>query len=270
MQIQLKEMVKAARPKMKTLVLRPIQTTRSQELDLTKVYLDTVRVWEAGRAEIMVAYAADLPTMTDAAITRDFMGSVRTAIEVVSVRASERRSLFTRAYKNFGAKVVRRHIASIVASLKYSTGIDLSTTLTPSDVEETVEMLLARNVALIKDVSDQTQAKIMDAVLRGLQARTPPREVAEQIQMITGFSRKRSIRIASDQAVKMNSALDRERLTQLGFTEIIWNHSDKKYFRPEHKARDGKVYKFTDPIMKTDPPGHAIYCGCTSQGKMDL
>ncbi len=47
-------------------------------------------------------------------------------------------------------------------------------------------------------------------------------------------------------------------------------HSRKKHPRKEHVARDGNVYKWTDPAIIDDKPGYAPFCGCRAAFVLEL
>lgn len=146
--------------------------------------------------------------------------------------------------------------------------VDLTTMLGPVDAKETLDTVLARNVALIRDVSEEARGRIADIVLRGLQARTPAREVAKELNEAIGKSQARSVRIASDQLNKLTSALDAERQRQAGIEEWIWRHSGKRHPREDHLARNGKHY--TDETAPEDEPGELPFCGCRRQAWLNL
>lgn len=166
--------------------------------------------------------------------------------------------------------------------MQTATAIDLATLIGPQDVRETLETVIARNVALVRSVSDQTRERIADAVFRGLQARTPPRTVAREIAEAVAMGRKRALRIAADQNVKLGSALNEERRRQAGIDSFTWVHSGKMHSRPEHVARDGKLYSEnaervgqeyegrTIRKVPEDKPGELPYCGCTSRAVLIL
>lgn len=141
-----------------------------------------------------------------------------------------------------------------------ASGVDLETILTSGDVQQTLEQILEWNTNLVADVSAQTRQRISSAVFAGLTARTPAREVAKEISEATGMARDRSRRIASDQLSKLTSSLAAERRKQAGITSWQWRSSHKLHFRPEHQARDGKVY--TDETAPADLPGQLPFCGC--------
>lgn len=264
--IPLREMVKRRNPRLRVLRLRPIEPTRSLETSLASIYMRCVRIWEREKQQVIAAYGS--VTVTDG-IVRD-NEFIRTVIEAITGQVVAELSFWEILLAGWADSVVQWHTRRIIANLKYAANVDLGDILTEADVADTVEAVLARNMALIRDVSDQTRARVSDIVFRGITAQTPTRDIGKQINAATGMARKRSLRIASDQAMKLSAALDRQRLRQLGFDGIEWRHSHKRNFRPEHKKRDGQFFRWNDPVLKTDPPGFAPFCGCTSIGKMDL
>ena len=74
-----------------------------------------------------------------------------------------------------------------------ATSVDLQTMIGPADVRETVEAVIQRNVGLVRSVSDETRRRIGDAVFRGLQKRTPAREVARELREAVAMSRRRAL-----------------------------------------------------------------------------
>lgn len=240
-------------------VLRPIETTRAQADDLARVYMTVVRAWDEGRAVIMAEYERSLARalMTDSA---DDLQATVESVENGAVRAAltAARSLF----RQWADNISTWHLRRFIASLTYATNVQAGTVLQSvlAGQPATVEDLVARNVSLIRDVSDVTRGRIADAVLRGLQARTPTRDVARELREITGMSRARSLRIASDQTVKLSAALDRERQVQIGITSFEWRHSGKLHYRPEHKARNGRIFSWSGDVARNDPPGFAPFC----------
>lgn len=271
MKIDLAAQAKAAGTGRRRIELPAIETTKAQADDLARLYMAVVRVWAAGaRDRIIPAYGHALDQQTVDSLTLDRAGDVEAEIEVVDGQAV--RSIFTfRGLLQAWAGVLERwHMGRIIRALKFATNVDLSTQMHGADVAETIEDVLARNAALVRNVSDQTRGRIADVVFRGLQNRTPVRDVARQIREATGLARDRALRIASDQTVKLAAALDRERQLQLGMTSFEWRHSGKKHFRPEHKARNGKVFPWASEVGRNDPPGQVPFCGCKAKGVLEL
>nr|WP_232843939.1 phage minor head protein [Allopontixanthobacter sediminis] len=132
-----------------------------------------------------------------------------------------------------------------------------------------LQVVIERNVALVRSVSDQARTRIADAVFRGLNDRRPSREVAKEIREAVEMSRRRAKNIASDQLSKLTGQLNEERTRQSGIEEYKWVASGKVHFRENHRARDGKVFDWDNPPADGHP-GQAIFCGCASRAYLDL
>lgn len=242
-------------------VMRPVYTTRAQERELARLYLAVIEVWtESVSTRILPAYSRTLSGMVT-----DSVFDVEQAVQAADDGSVRSIFDFKWLFDNWFVRLFNWHTAKIIDNLKYATNTDLTSVIGPLPVD-TAQAVIARNVALVKSVSTQTRDKIAEIVFRGLQNRTSPRDVAKEIARATGLARQRSLRIASDQLNKISSALDRQRMQSLGIDEFIWVHSGKVHFRPWHKARDGKKFRFDDPALAGDLPGDAVACGCKSRG----
>lgn len=254
MRINLKAAARQQGYRRKRTVFRPVVPSPTLATKYATILLSAgPHIWAAAAPAIVAAYTTALSQLqTDSA--RD----VQTEIDAAAARMNTIFAEITTRTARWLYRVEDWHRKRWV-NLIYPTGVDLSTVLTRVDVAETLETVLARNVALIKDVSTQAQGRISDAVFRGLQERTAARDVAIAIEEAVAMSRRRSIGIASDQLQKMTSALDRERMQQMEIDEYEWQHSGKLHPREEHKARNGKTFKLGEP---EDEPGELPYCGC--------
>lgn len=253
-----------AQGRRRPLTLRPIQTTQAQAKALQRIYAPIMQVWSEGvRERILPAYARSLATFTG-----DSPADIEVEIEAVDEEAVRATLDFRALFREWAQSLMLWHVNRIGQQLTYATNVDLTTQL--GGANETIEDLLARNTALVRDVSDQARGRIADIVFRGLQQRTPIRDVAKEINDALGLGRARSLRIASDQTVKLSAALDRLRQDQLGFTEFVWKHSGKVHYRPEHKERDGKVFSWQSDVALIDPPGYAPFCGCHARAHLEL
>jgi len=244
------------------ITLAPIFTTRAQEQSLARAYLKVIAVWEKGAARINRVYAKSL-----ADYTGDSPEDIEAEITAIERGAVQAILTFRREYERWAEGLMRWHIDQLGKQLTYAPTATLRTTLGPAS--ETIEDLLVRNVALVRDVSDQTRGRIADIVFRGLQARTPSRDIGREIAEATGLGRKRANRIAADQTVKAAAALDQLRMEQLGIDRFVWKHSGKRHYRPDHKARDGKVYRWDSAVGRNDPPGRLPFCGCHARAYID-
>lgn len=107
----------------------------------------------------------------------------------------------------------------------------------------------AANVSLVRSVSEQTRARIANAVFNGVKAGTSPEDVAKEIAQGLAISRKRALRIAQNETVQASKALDDFRIKEAGFTSAAWEHSHlPERPRPWHLQRDGKVFGLDDKV----------------------
>jgi SPP1 gp7 family putative phage head morphogenesis protein len=235
--------------------LRAIFTTKAQEKALSRLFYNVVNIWtEAARDRILPAYARTLSEMTN-----DSIEDIERIVQAADDGAVRAIFDFKWLFDGWFSNLVNWHTKRFANNLQYATDLNLESVIGPLP-QDTAYNVIARNVALVKSVSGETRDKIAEIVLRGLQNRTPPRDVAREIAKATGLAKKRSLRIASDQLNKISSTLDEQRMQSLGMEEFIWKHSGKVHYRPWHKARDGKKFRFDDPKLKGDLPGQAIFC----------
>ena len=264
--------------KRRSITLRPIIPTQAQAADLATIYAPAWRIWSENIDRILAGYDPQ-PLPTTDALTLDTADQVQAAIGAV---ASEFLTILstriTPALRNWVVRSERIHRSKWAAAIKAGVGVDLDMILTAQPVEETLGTWLARNVALVKNVSDQAQGRIADAVFRGYQQRTPIRDVAREIREATGMGRRRAIGIAADQNSKISSALDKERQAEAGLSEYKYRHGGKLHARPWHKARDGKIFTLksdkevggSDKIESGDGPGEPPWCSCRRQAYIRL
>jgi SPP1 gp7 family putative phage head morphogenesis protein len=250
----------------RAVALRPIVPTQAMANDLAAIYAPAWQVWRDHEAAIMAAY--DPKPLTDR-LTTDSPEQAQTEIDSAARDFLSRLLVeITPALRRWVVRAERIHREKWASAIEAGTGIDLSTILTSGETQETVEAFVQRNVALVRNVSDQAQSRISDAVFRGYQNRTPAREVAKEVREATGMARARSIRIAGDQNAKLSAALDLERQAEAGLEQYRWRHSHKAHPRAEHQARDGKLFKLGEPAG--DTPGQAPFCGCRAEAWIPL
>ena len=179
----------AAQPgrRRRAIILRPINPTASMAQELAAIILPAATIWSGALERIMAAYDPK-----PLGLIHDSPEEAQTAIEAA---ASEFRSrlvaTITPALRNWVVRAERWHRAKWSGAVKAGTGIELSTVLTAGDVEETLGAFLARNASLIRNISDQAEQRIADAVFRGYQNKTPAREVAKEVREAAGMARAR-------------------------------------------------------------------------------
>lgn len=262
----------------KSTIIRDIRPPEMYALDLFRAaYLPVVNVWEQVVGTLSAEYRRSISELTQDAPT-DLEAILNEADRATGAiffslkPALERWTLF----------VERWYRGKWNAAVLSASRVDLSTLLGPADVRQTLETVIANNVALVRSVSDEARQKMAQAVFDGLRNRTPADEVARRLKDVAGMGRARARRCASDQLRKLTSSLADERRRQAGLSEWEWLWSHKKHGREEHIARDGKVYS-DDPSAvggkvngKTinappnDRPAQLPYCGCRSRSVISI
>jgi SPP1 gp7 family putative phage head morphogenesis protein len=253
----------------KTIVFRPIVAPGVLATDLYRAaYAPVIAAWTSALEPIMSAYERTLAQLTQdspadvGAVVATSEGGVAALLITLRLRLEE-----------WAARIERWQRGKWRSAVLIATKVDVETLIGAGDMRAPMSAAVERNVSLVKSVSEQARGRIADSVFRGLQNRTPARDVAKEIREAVDMSRRRALNIAADQTVKLTSALNDERRREAGLMAWQWEHSDKLRPRPEHVARDGKRYS-DDPADGAPPPndrpGELPFCGCTSRAVLSL
>lgn len=252
---------RAKNPRRAQIVFRPINPTAAMASDLYRsVYQPLIQGWQERLAAIESAYERGLPTRDS--LTTDASNDVQRELDNAEKWLDRLILAITPSLRAWALRTEKWQRGKWIGAALTATGIDLSTMLSPFDVTDTVDAFLARNVALVRSVSDQARARIADVVLRGYQARTPTRQVAKEMAEAVDLGRARALRIAADQSSKLAGRLDQARQEQAGIGRYVWRHSFKRHPRRYHVERDGKVFEWAKP-PEDGPPGTQPFCGST-------
>lgn len=269
MTYDLKGMIKrAGKTRRKVLILPPIVPTQSLMMDLARITVQVPDAWRSWTTRILDAYSASLATKDAAPTsTRDSPDDIERELEAAEDELTRLLVTLTPQINDWTVVVDRWHRKKFAQAILTPTGVDLSTLLSPQG--DTMESFQNSILALIRNVDDDTRAKIAGEVWRGFQARTPRREIARNISRITGLARKRALVIAQDQTIKMAARLDEARQTEAGFKQYEWMHSGKLHPRIEHVVRNGRRFFWSKPPYDGHP-GTLPYCGCKARAYMEL
>lgn len=247
----------------KSVTLPAIRTTRAQSDALARQMVAVVEIWVvSARGVLMPEYARTL--------TADSIPDLEAQIAATDARAVRATLDFGAWFRGWASDLSEWHINKMLGAIFSQLNVNLAPFASAVNDPAVIEAALARNVALVRSVSDDTRAKIADAIFRGQQAGTSTTDVTREIAEVLGKSRDRAKRIATDQTAKLGATLDQQRQEAMGFTEFEWQHSHKMRPRPEHVARDGKVYSWRDNDLDGDLPGVAPFCGCKAKAHLDL
>ena len=268
--------------KRRPVIIRDIKPPAMLATDLYQAgYADMLSAWEQAVDPIMAAYRLTLAQIaTDA--THDSPADIEGEIAAAERGMASLFLLLTPRLRDLALRVERWHRARWVAAVLAASSVNIGTMIGPESMRVTLDTAIARNVGLIRSISDEARTRISAAVFDGLRNRTPADEVAKQVRAATGMARARARRVASDQLAKLTSALADERRREVGIVDWMWRHSGKLHPREEHKARDGNIYsdsptRVGQSVMgkriaapPQDRPGQLPFCGCRSQSVLDI
>lgn len=269
MRYDLRAMWAMKRPRKRTIALREVSLPATLASDLyASVYALVIREWEQGLAPILAEYER-----SHSQLTTDAAPELSGVVLSVEAGISQLMVTLRLRLERWAARVEAAQRAKWAASVRRSTGLDISMMVGPADMRLPLSTVIENNVGLVRSVSDQTRDRITGSVMRGLSEKKVPREVAKEIREAVGMGRRRALNIASDQLSKASETLNEERRREAGLMAWEWVSSHKTHYRPEHAARDGKRYS-DDPADKAPPPndrpGQLPFCGCTSRAVLTL
>jgi SPP1 gp7 family putative phage head morphogenesis protein len=128
------------------------------------------------------------------------------------------------------------------------------------------------NANLIKDIgaqaSNNIQRIVSDAVMNGTRAKNIEAAIKENIKPLRISVEKRAKRIAIDQINKHNAQMSQARMKDVSVGEYTWRTVGDQRVRPEHQARDGKRYKWSEP-PPDGHPGQPVLCRCRAEPYLD-
>ncbi|WP_084398291.1 phage minor head protein [Henriciella aquimarina] len=239
----------------KNRVLRGIEITDTLKRDLYRIVVRPVRAWERQVIDrIRPAYGQAISTLTQ----DDESDDLAEAIKIAEAQAAGATVSVEADVRGWVRDALRWHEQRWADAVKAGTGIDVFPFIDRKENAARVKAFQNQIANLVKDVDAKTKKEIADIVWRGFTEGTPRREIAKELTSRLAIARRRANTIAVDQAQKLNGELTRIRMSEAGVTAYRWRHSQKRRYRPKHKARDGRIYKLGEPAG--DQPGMAIYC----------
>lgn len=152
------------------------------------------------------------------------------------------------------------------AQLRHVLGVDVFAA--EPWLRPTMKAFAVENASLIKglreDVAKKVATTIFDGFQRGDSWRTVETALMDPKTGMRGISRRRAQLIAVDQVGKLNGELSRQRQMDLGITGYKWRGLLDNRERPEHVAREGKYFLWTQP-PPDGHPGQPIRCRCDAE-----
>jgi SPP1 gp7 family putative phage head morphogenesis protein len=117
-------------------------------------------------------------------------------------------------------------------------------------------------------VAPEAAAKLEQRITRAVASGERHEAIAGELQTILSSSGKRARMIARDQVGKLYGQINSARQQSLGITHFTWRTANDRRVRAEHRALNGKVFRFDDPPAE-GLPGQPVLCRCYAEPVFD-
>jgi SPP1 gp7 family putative phage head morphogenesis protein len=139
----------------------------------------------------------------------------------------------------------------------------------PQSVKDTLNAVVAENVALIRNIPQEYMTQVQGAVMRSITTGNGLADLQPFLKKREVITKRRAELIAIDQTRKAFSALNTIRMKEAGVQEFKWLHSHGgQYPRKLHLKLNNTVHRLDDPPVIDDRtgergmPGMLISCRC--------
>lgn len=122
----------------------------------------------------------------------------------------------------------------------------------------------SQNLALIRSIPERYVDDLQGTVIRAINQGQSATDLSATIKSTYDTPVKRAQLIADDQVGKLHSQLVQARQQAIGVKEYVWRGILDARERPEHRAREGQTYKWTNP-PSDGHPGQPVRCRCYPQ-----
>jgi SPP1 gp7 family putative phage head morphogenesis protein len=152
--------------------------------------------------------------------------------------------------------IEQRSKEGLQKQIKFLTGKELWIGRHPTNL---LQLFIEEQLRLIKSVQTEQLDKIALVIKRGIREGRLTKDIAKEIQQITGISKKRARLIATNSTLTYSGAITKQNQIEAGFTKYKWQTSNDERVRNSHKERDGKIFLWTVPGPH---PRSEINCRC--------
>lgn len=128
-------------------------------------------------------------------------------------------------------------------------------------LEKRLAAFASENAQLVGKASRQLVDEVSSTTLQAVRTGKGAAEVEQLLVDRFGVSDSRAELIARDQVGKLHAGLNEERQRELGVEGYVWRTSADERVRPEHAAREGKRFRWSDPPADGHP-GQPYNCRC--------
>lgn len=189
--------------------------------------------------------------------------TLRQALVVTLVQAGIDDRTIQAIVQTVAASIDTFNAAQFRAVLRSVYGVDLFLRAPPG-LDGALRAFEMENIQLIKSIPVESLGRMNQKIINALQTGKTMRETQSMLVDEFGIARRRAELIARDQVGKLNGQLTELRQTDIGVDSYTWRGVLDSRERPEHVAREGKVFRWDSP-PDDGHPGQPIQCRCTAE-----
>ena len=270
MAYDLKEMARQSGVRRRRIQMRPIEPSRGLEAQYRRVMLSMLNeLAEYVRAEILPAVERER-----AALTQDDIG------ERLGERFSGMRRLVERLFgtaedmtSRIFTAAAQQHTERFTQAIRSAIGIDMGVILSASPgLEERISLAVVRNVELIRNLGEDTERRVAEAITRNLSQGGTAENLRKELTEQFGIEQRRAELIARNEMANVNSQLNEYRQKEAGIEEYVWRTGRDERVRPLHAELEGQKFRWDKPGPAEGGahPGEAINCRCSAIPVIEL
>lgn len=189
--------------------------------------------------------------------------TLRQALVQTLVQVGLDDATITAIVRAVAASVDTFNAAQFHAVLRSVYGVDLFTRAPPG-LTGALQAFEMENIQLIKSIPTESLSRMNRKILNALQTGQSMRNTQSALIEEFGITKRRAELIARDQVGKLNGQLTELRQADIGVDSYTWRGVLDARERPEHRAREGKVFRWDQP-PDDGHPGQPIQCRCTAE-----
>ena len=133
------------------------------------------------------------------------------------------------------------------------------------DMRKIKELFLYQNLKLIKSIDDDIREGLYYTLARNAVSSVDvddvERQIVDYIKKRTEMAEKRAVLIGSDQVGKLYGQINQYYQQKNGIESYVWRTMMDNRVRPEHRAREGKIFRWDNP-PPDGHPGYPVRCRC--------
>lgn len=197
----------------------------------------------------------DLPQSTG------WFEQLRQALIATLGYASQSEQVIRAVVDRIGRRVTQFNQREFRAVLRSVYAVDVITPDPP--LAEALRVWEAENIGLIRSIPQQAVSRMQGTITEAVRTGQTLQTVKAQIREEFGVTDRRATLIARDQIGKLNGQLTQLRQESIGVDSYTWRGILDARERPEHVAREGKVFQWSKP-PDDGHPGQPIRCRCSA------